>query len=1602
MVNKALRLYCAFFLSHLFFWGFKGLLLRKKVCCGLNFLAFYLQECFFSYLCKTILRLTPMKRSHTPQLIPLFIVLFTVLVASCSKVQSFRTLGPRHSVVVIHSWDSIGEEKEMFSKYMDAAFKENNKNVDVHHVYARLTRRPYEMFSSIDWPKIEASIKEWEPEVILLNDDPIVDWVLTHSEGDSIFVNTPVVFAGVNALARDSLYRFPNMTGFEARIDLGRNIELMMRLARTHCVTIELDYNDIDNRLRQQFEEELMDSTRFINNSDFHLKDLSEETIAKEFPGKAVVNFVSCAMPYMNHPADEPDSVGKVVTGRFYKDARSMWQLQVKRDIFSNSLIARAGRPQFTCIREQFNNEADPMFLCGYFTGTETQVVDQVRYAVRIMNGESAKSLPIGTHGCEYHMDWTAMQMTFPTKPYSLYSSMFEIANAPSYLADPMEFSLWVGVAIMVIGLLVYLIVHFMLKWKRKGQVTLMEELQYEEQVHELIFSNPKDTLWVYSDGVFTLTPQFSAHFGLPTNRLTIEELEGMVHENSKASFTYLQNFAEQRGRKTVRLCLSPNKGKDWYWAEAMYTATDESAKTGELYGLLLNIDEKKETEERLEKAQILASQVALKENFLANISHDLRTPLGAVTGFSTLLTTPGMTFEEGERESYGEIIHQNTDMILKMIDSVMEKAQIETGDLEIIQKPMSIQKLVRECYNTNRIIAPTHLEFILEMDEPDVMVNIDMTRTKQVVNNFLSNAFKFTTQGSVTLGWKRLDEDEDGLVEVYVKDTGIGVAPEKQAQLFERYIKVNETDRGTGLGLNISKTIIEKQEGTIGVESQMGKGSKFFFCLHRYVQMLALVLTLGLGVLMPSSCTSRYENQERKARVLVYHGYEKQFPSYQGFNEKIVQTFRDHGVNAEVKHLYLDLENPEDSTGDKFSLLKDSLDDLEWSPDAVLVEGDRAAHALLMWMETGEAKGWDTIPYVFGGMHHPEWEYIRKHNNMVVISDPIDYGANINLAVEMSKKNCVEIELDFFQQDKMIRQELRQAIARPPYIDNSDFHLETITDEMFSTVWKDSIMVLVYSVESPERNSRQLFDRDTGYRNLRNIYLHSWLYPSVAVKRDLYSASIVDKTGRPQFTAVKAGFADGDGRYLCGYFASYATVGSDMARVAAEILQGADLAAYVGMVHEKHYYMDYQAMQRLGLDYNAYKERFIIVGAPLEKTSPILIYITWIFIAVVFLAAIGSIVLVVQSRRDRTGRNLLEGVKRRAEMRQMALHGADSHSIRSEGSLKDIISRIHPNQSSEIPLILQSIDISGTHSYEIYADVDKKNDFRWWLLRFVVRYEKKTGMKFVDGIVINIDESKRYEEDLRKAMELAEEARQKEDFLTTISHEIRTPLNAVVGFSDVMVSMPPEAFTPEELAEYAKIIKANNTSLSAMIENILMFSRIESGRIQYVFEDFDAASLVREVASEWMDIIPEGVEMKVVAFQPGIKVNNDRERVKYILNQLLSNSVKFTQKGFICVGLEYHLNADRVEFFVGDTGCGIPKDKQEIAFGLFWKDNGFIPGLGLGLNVAKKLAEGMNLQLSVESKVNFGSRFSLYADASPMNTDADDSAQGNSSFPRS
>ncbi|MBQ9363665.1 MAG: HAMP domain-containing histidine kinase [Bacteroidaceae bacterium] len=1509
-----------------------------------------------------------------------FIYIFILaLLAGCLFSCSNKTpQGAARSILVIHSWDSLGEEGAHFTRCMKEDFLERGINADIHHIYANMLHRSPKQLSEVDWDKYADSIRKWKPEIILLNDDPILRWVLQERTADSLFQETPVVFAGINVLLRDSLQHYPLMTGFGNNLNLPRCMEILLAVTNSQIANIELDYNPYDEALRRKFYGQISDSTRFINNDVVHLDNISNQYMGENYPAKVLINFISCANPETNRKEDEPIEMGKHRLTEAYLNAQYNWHVQVKYDIFSNSIIDKTHTPQFTCIRQQFNMPGHNKILGGYFTSTETQVKDQVEYAARILEGTPPKSLPIAVHESGYYLDYLAMQKLKPALNYELVAGRYNVINAPLALENPMHYLLTIaGIAVLVTGFIA-IFGQLLYHWRRRGQNALIDNLVYEEKMHGLLFNDGNDTLWHWGEDTLSVGKEYAQKHQLSSTNIPLKHFYKMVHPESMVSLNVLKDFRNQRGKKVVRLKLSFDGGNTWSWYEMTYTATDQSAQSGDLYGLMLNIDRKRETEETLLQAQIKASEVALKENFFANISHDLRTPLNAITGFSTLLTAEGMVFEPGEREEYGNLIHQNTDLILNMINSVVEKAQKDANEIQLIQKPVSVAKFVNEAYQTNKILAPAYLQFSEEKDTEDSLINIDINRTTQVVNNFLSNAFKFTTQGSVTLGWKSLAAEEQ--VEIYVRDTGTGISEEHQKKLFDRYYKENETDRGTGLGLNISKSIMEKQGGTIGVESQLGKGSKFFIRIPKHIQAALLLLCICCGM---ASCSKYKEELTDKKNVLVIHGYSEDYSAYKAFDEKIASTLRQQNINADIRNVYLRLENPARSGKDVIARMADSLNRSKWKADLILSEGDRTAYDISKYKLSQFFPYIKETPIVFGSLHHPNWDFLHEHNKTVVFYDPIDYADNINLAVELTGVNIVAIELDYFDQDTIIREELLRSIAHPPYICNSEYFPSHYNVNKMSSQYKDSIMVYTISVESPERNTRTtaLTDSPQKPNYLQNIYMNAWAFPHLSVKRDIYSKEIINKTERPQFTAVKAGFADGSATYLAGYFADYNTVAVDISIAGAKILKGGNAKDLSGKQHEKHYYMDYKAMQELGYKYEDYANRFIIVGAPLRYANPWAYYSIRVSLIIFALAVFGVWLLLIYFLRERTGQRLLESVRHKAELRLLALNGADSRPIRNEAEMENVFQHIHPDHRDNLPLIQQAMQIEGAHQYDIFADVDEDGTYEWWQLRFVSIIRQGAPAR-IDGLVININESKQNEEKLRAAIRLAEEAKQKEDFLMTISHEIRTPLNAVVGFSDVIISLPPEALTPEELREFSQTISENNEKLSVMIEDILMFSRIESGRLQYIMADFNAAEIIDEVATEWRHKVPQDVQFNVSNFRTNAYIHADRQRLKYLINQLLSNAVKFTTKGNITLQTLYHYNTDEVEFIVEDTGCGISEEKRQAVFNLFWKNNEFVPGLGLGLNIARRLADGMNARLQLDSREGFGSVFSLFIHA--------------------
>lgn len=238
-----------------------------------------------------------------------------------------------------------------------------------------------------------------------------------------------------------------------------------------------------------------------------------------------------------------------------------------------------------------------------------------------------------------------------------------------------------------------------------------------------------------------------------------------------------------------------------------------------------------KQTEEALAEAKEKAENAdRSKSAFLANMSHEIRTPLNAIVGVSELLAAANT---EEEKQKYLEILHTNSELLLQLVNDILDLSKIEAGTLEFVYSDVDINLLLNDLEQLFRmkIGSNSPVQIITEPGLPSCMVHTDRNRIAQVVSNFVSNAIKFTTEGSIRIGYQ---SSENGL-RFYVSDTGSGISADKLEGVFDRFVRLQSDKNGNGLGLSICKTIVNKLGGEIGAESEVGKGSTFWFTLPEH-----------------------------------------------------------------------------------------------------------------------------------------------------------------------------------------------------------------------------------------------------------------------------------------------------------------------------------------------------------------------------------------------------------------------------------------------------------------------------------------------------------------------------------------------------------------------------------------------------------------------------------------------------------------------------------------------------------------------------------------------------------------------------------------------
>lgn len=298
--------------------------------------------------------------------------------------------------------------------------------------------------------------------------------------------------------------------------------------------------------------------------------------------------------------------------------------------------------------------------------------------------------------------------------------------------------------------------------------------------------------------------------------RKTVEYWNATTASNQMQRMT--QHFTRRRNGDGEQWCLSVG-----------FPITDSNGKVTEHFGLLRDITDLMKAQQQLRQETARAEDSGRQKSmFLASMTHEIRTPLNSIVGFSDLL---GTVDTPEERHEFIRIIRTNCDMLLRLINDILEASSINDGPQSIEPTDVDFAKAFDDIFQTlgQRVQTPG-VSFIKDNPYTSYPTRLDIGRIQQVITNFVINAVKYTKEGHVKIGYREEHSGGTDMLYIYCEDTGAGIPKDKQASVFERFVKLNEFVQGTGLGLAICKSIAERSGGTIGVSSEgKGHGSTFW-----------------------------------------------------------------------------------------------------------------------------------------------------------------------------------------------------------------------------------------------------------------------------------------------------------------------------------------------------------------------------------------------------------------------------------------------------------------------------------------------------------------------------------------------------------------------------------------------------------------------------------------------------------------------------------------------------------------------------------------------------------------------------------------------------
>ena len=562
-------------------------------------------------------------------------------------------------------------------------------------------------------------------------------------------------------------------------------------------------YNELYSQM------EVMDTAHFYNNLSSELTEGYLRNMALH-EDKMIFSCRSVLAPSwnVNHKANPLSTAWA-----FYPQKSPNFYIQTKYDGISRELVTSSCfMPYFTMVAEDFlyNDKC----IGGCFTPFETQIREAVAVGKRLLAGEDASEIGTLEHSASLNLNWDVLRpMGFD---YSKIPEFINISNAGLKDSNPKIYRrlilvLWIFIVFILVWTLI--IVAIMAKKARNNAVKMKkyaDDVLMHHRILDLVMNIIDFRIW---------EDNTSGARGL--SRISASDF----FMDKLKEFTSIN----EEGRHSMEVYCSID-GRPAHWYEIKMTVTPVQGSTPIRRGMVLNIDEEKELAAKAAQVNRIVNTLKAREGFIASMDHELRTPLNLITGYTQLLSMPGMEISDEDFSEYANAIEVNVSALRHAITNIMTVNRIIMMKITPRIEPVTIEKLLDIQRHRTTLGSSSNVlnRIVLDRGTEGMTVNADAMLLAEVLRNLIANAAKYSNESSkIIIGWKKLDE-EGFNSEISVSDEGIGIAPEYHELIFDRFFKVDSFAPGCGLGLNICKTFVELMGGQISVESKVGEGSVF------------------------------------------------------------------------------------------------------------------------------------------------------------------------------------------------------------------------------------------------------------------------------------------------------------------------------------------------------------------------------------------------------------------------------------------------------------------------------------------------------------------------------------------------------------------------------------------------------------------------------------------------------------------------------------------------------------------------------------------------------------------------------------------------------